>query len=129
MQEVQQQNQQQSFLALPAKRYFSRQEVLQLLGIADHILQLWEKTFLNVSLVKSPSSHSMFKNKRLRQFYLRQEVLVLKRLQYLIREEPLLSRLYEHALNENGDIPMKAYWSIEEMQGIQEQLKAIHGLL
>ncbi len=80
---------------IPAKRYFTIGEVAQLCGVKPHVLRYWEQEFTQLRPMKRRGN---------RRYYQHHEVLMIRRIRYLLYDQGFTisgarNRLQEWALD------------------------------
>lgn len=92
-------------LAIPAKRYFTLEEVALLAGVAPHILQYWEQEFSPLQATARSG----------RLYYQRKDVLLARRIRHLLVDDGFTMSATLQQAN-SGELSPKSYFSASEVR-------------
>ena len=97
---------------IPAKRYFTIGEVIELCGVKPHVLRYWEQEFTQLRPVKRRGN---------RRYYQHHEVLLIRRIRELLYEQGFTINGARNKLDARGAL-------IEEETGAQPERDAQSGV-
>jgi|688.fasta_scaffold483611_2 DNA-binding transcriptional MerR regulator len=92
-------------LAIPAKRYFTLEEVATLAGVAPHILRYWEQEFSPLQATARSG----------RLYYQRKDVLLARRIRHLLVDDGFTISAALQQI-QSGDLAPKSYFSASEVR-------------
>lgn len=110
--------------AIPAKRYFTIGEVADLCLVKPHVLRYWEQEFTQLKPIKRRGN---------RRYYQHHEVLLIRRIRYLLYEEGFTIAGARNRLSRGADQPhdqdAAVRLSAAEFQALRADLTAVRDLL
>lgn len=106
--------------AIPAKRYFTVEQVCQLCGVTPHVLRYWEREFTQLGA----------KRKASRRYYQHHEVLLVRRIARLVQSEQCSTEEARSVLTQEALLhEAQAANRAAREQQIQEAKAQLHYLL
>ena len=110
--------------AIPAKRYFTIGEVSDLCLVKPHVLRYWEQEFAQLKPVKRRGN---------RRYYQHHEVLLIRRIRYLLYDEGFTIAGARNRLSRGQDQPhdqdAAVRLSAAEFQALRGDLAAVRDML
>lgn len=110
--------------AIPAKRYFTIGEVADLCLVKPHVLRYWEQEFAQLKPLKRRGN---------RRYYQHHEVLLIRRIRYLLYEEGFTIAGARNRLSRGQDQPhdqdAAVRLSAQEFQMLRSELTAVRDML
>ena len=101
-------------LAIPAKRYFTLEEVAALAGVDSHILRYWEQEFSPLQATARSG----------RLYYQRKDVLLARRIRHLLVDDGFtMSAALQQA--RSGELAPKSYFSASEVHAELTEMLAM----
>ena len=98
---------------LPANRYFTIGEVIELCGVKPHVLRYWEQEFTQLRPVKRGGN---------RRYYQHHEVLLIRRIRELLYQDGFT---ISGARNRLDELAARKREDAEESIGLREQLSSV----